>query len=630
MNSPAEPAPVLSFPIANAALQRALVARGYSEPTTVQSAVLAPEIGERDLLVSAQTGSGKTVAYGLAFASTIMLDDALPPPTAPLALIIAPTRELAIQVHAELAWLYEHTGARVVSCVGGMDPRREQRALAAGCHIVVGTPGRLQDHLERRHLDVSALKVVVLDEADEMLDLGFRDELEFILGTTPTERRTLLFSATIAREIAALARQYQRDAFRIDTVARNQPHADIEYRAIRVAAHEIEHGLVNLLRFHELGGCLVFCSTREAVRQLHGRLQERGFAVVALSGELSQTERNTALQSLRDGRARVCIATDVAARGLDLPNLDLVIHADLPNNKAILTHRSGRTGRAGRKGLCVLLVPNSRRRQAEALLASANIKASWDEPPSADSIRARDQARLLTDPVLTEPPLDDDFTAARELLTGYTPETIATALIRLYRARLPSPEDISPLPPERPRFEGVRDGSGRDGGGRDGGGRDGSTFASGRPHDTARGAGPMVWFRADVGRRKNADPKWLLPLICRVGGVTKRDIGAIRIFDRETKFEINQAVADDFMKSVIAVNNPEIRIEASTGPTPDAVGATRAPHRPAPGGAPPWRNKTGKPPHFKSPHANPSSGASGDAKPNEQARRRRNKAKSGG
>jgi ATP-dependent RNA helicase DeaD len=603
MNSPIETAPVMNFPIAVPALQRALTARGYTEPTSVQSAVLADDATERDLLVSAQTGSGKTIAYGLAFASTIMNDGALPPPTAPLALIIAPTRELAIQVHAELAWLYEFTGARVVSCVGGMDPRREQRALAAGCHIVVGTPGRLQDHLERRHLDVSALKVVVLDEADEMLDLGFRDELEFILGTTPTERRTLLFSATIAREIAALARQYQRDAFRIDTVARNQPHADIEYRAIRVAAHEIEHGLVNLLRFHELGGCLVFCSTREAVRQLHGRLQERGFAVVALSGELSQTERNTALQSLRDGRARVCIATDVAARGLDLPNLDLVIHADLPNNKAILTHRSGRTGRAGRKGLCVLLVPNSRRRQAEALLASANIKASWDEPPSADSIRARDQARLLTDPLLTEPPLDDDLTAARELLGGYTPETIATALIRLYRARLPSPEDISPLPPERPRFDNTRDFNSR----------------APRPHTGTPGGGPMVWFRADVGRRKNADPKWLLPLICRVGGVTKRDIGAIRIFDRETKFEIHQSVADDFMKSVIAVNNPEIHIETTTGPTPDAVGATRP--RP-PGTTPPWRKKPGNPPNFKTPGTDP-------AKPNEQARRRRNKAKSG-
>ena len=241
----------MPFYVENPALQRALAARGYADPTAVQSAVLEPKAEGRDLLVSAQTGSGKTVAYGLAFAATILDEVPLPPAGAPLALIIAPTRELAIQVHAELAWLYEHTGASVVSCVGGMDPRREQRTLVGGCHIVVGTPGRLQDHIDRRHLDVSRLKVVVLDEADEMLDLGFRDELEFILGTAPVERRTLLFSATIARDIAALARQYQRDALRIDTVARNQPHADIEYRAIGVAAHEIEQGLVNLLRFHE-------------------------------------------------------------------------------------------------------------------------------------------------------------------------------------------------------------------------------------------------------------------------------------------------------------------------------------------------------------------------------------------
>ena len=526
----------MPFYVETPALQHALAARGYADPTAVQSAVLEPEAEGRDLLVSAQTGSGKTVAYGLAFAATILDEDVLPPAGAPLALIIAPTRELAIQVHAELAWLYEHTGASVVSCVGGMDPRREQRALAGGCHIVVGTPGRLQDHIERRHLDLGRLRVVVLDEADEMLDLGFRDELEFILGASPADRRTLLFSATIAREIAALARQYKRDALRIDTVARNQPHADIEYRAIRIAAHEVEHGLVNLLRFHEGAGCLVFCSTRESVRQLYGRLQERGFAAVALSGELSQSERNAALQSLRDGRARVCIATDVAARGLDLPNLDLVIHADLPANKATLLHRSGRTGRAGRKGLCLLMVPDRSRRRAEVLLASANIRAIWEAPPTAEAIRARDHARLLTDPVLTEAPLDEEIALARELLANRSADVVATALIRLYRARLPAPEEIAPQPEVLPRPAARRAAGAEDG-------------------------RAMVWFRCDVGRRKKADPKWLLPAICRVGGVTKRDIGAIRIFDHETRFEIGADVADAFAAAIGAGTNSEMRIE---------------------------------------------------------------------
>ena len=276
---------------------------------------------------------------------------------APLALIVAPTRELALQVQRELAWLYQYADARVVSCVGGMDPRREQRELAAGAHIVVGTPGRLCDHLRRGRLDVSELKAVVLDEADEMLDLGFREDMEFILKTTPDTRRTLLFSATLPRGIVALAKQYQQQAFRVEVAGDEGGHADIEYRAIRIAAGDVEHAVVNVLRFFESPSALVFCNTRNAVRHLQATLLERGFSVVALSGELTQNERTQALQALRDGRARVCVATDVAARGIDLPNLDLVIHADMPNDAEVMQHRSGRTGRAGRKGVSVLLVP---------------------------------------------------------------------------------------------------------------------------------------------------------------------------------------------------------------------------------------------------------------------------------
>jgi ATP-dependent RNA helicase DeaD len=575
----------MNFPVRNPALQRALAERGYTEPTEVQRAVLREDAEDRDLLVSAQTGSGKTVAYGLAFASTILGGaENLPPAGLPLVLVIAPTRELAIQVHGELAWLYEKAGGIVVPCVGGMDPRREQRALAAGCHIVVGTPGRLQDHINRGNLKLAAAQVVVLDEADEMLDLGFRNELEFILKAAPESRRTLLFSATIAKEIASLARQYQQDALRIDTVARNQPHADIEYRAIRVAGHEIENGLVNLLRFYEARGSLVFCATREAVRRLHGRLLERGFAVVALSGELSQSERNTALQSLRDGRARVCIATDVAARGLDLPDLELVIHADLPTNKASLLHRSGRTGRAGRKGICLLLVPHSKRRRAEMLLASANIVPVWADPPTADQILIRDQERLLADPILTEPPLEEDIALGRELLARSSPDAVAAALIRLFRAGLPSPEQISVPPPLVLPVRGPRE-----------------AVAFERRTDGAA----MTWFRAGVGRKNNADPKWLIPLLCRLGGITKQEIGAIRIFDRETKFEISGQAAESFITAVRAAENKDVSVEQTT---PPGAGPARDP------GPRPAKTKPKRP--LRAP----------DAKPKEQARRKKNKA----
>ena len=227
-------------------------------------------------------------------------------------------------------------------------------------HIVVGTPGRLCDHLERGALSLAKVEAVVLDEADEMLDMGFREDLERLLEAAPAERRTLLFSATIPKDIATLAKRYQKNALRIATATESERHRDIEYLAVPIIPRERDLAVVNLLRYHDAPGALVFCATRDGVTRLAANLSERGFSVAALSGELSQRERNQALQALRDGRARVCVATDVAARGLDLPDLGLVIHADLPQNKQVLVHRSGRTGRAGRKGIAILLVPDQR------------------------------------------------------------------------------------------------------------------------------------------------------------------------------------------------------------------------------------------------------------------------------
>lgn len=541
----------MPFPELNPSLERALADRDYREPTSVQAAVLQPNAVDKDLLVSAQTGSGKTVAYGLAMASTLLgHSERLGSPGAPLALIIAPTRELALQVNREFIWLYGPAGARIASSVGGMDVRREQRALENGCHIVVGTPGRLRDHIERGRLDTSQLRVAVLDEADEMLDLGFREDLEFILDSAPSDRRTLLFSATIPKNIEALARRYQRNAVRIDTLVQNQPHGDIEYRAIRIAPNEVEHGVVNILRYYESRGAMVFCHTREAVRHLHASLIERGFATVALSGELSQNERNHALQSLRDGRARVCVATDVAARGIDLPDLGLVIHADLPNDHETLLHRSGRTGRAGRKGVCVLLVPYTRRRKAERLLAAAGLEAEWAGPPSADEIRLRDQERLLSDPVFSEDPSEEDLGMARTLLSQRSAEEIAGALARLYRARLPAPEEVFVSGPERGERtrQGIHDS--RDG--RDGRRDTGTELRNGED---------SVWFRMNIGRRNNADPRWLVPIICRLGHVTKKEIGVIRIFEKETKFEIAKHVASKFAAAARKANDEDVHIE---------------------------------------------------------------------
>ena len=242
--SPSVRAPIqanspVTFLNASPALAKALAERHYTSPTPVQAAVLSDEAQGGDILVSAQTGSGKTVAYGLAIAATILGEAEVMPATgAPVALIVAPTRELALQVDRGLSWLYKHASARIVACVGGMDARLERRKLSEGAHIVVGTPGRLRDHIERKGLDTSGVAAVVLDEADEMLDLGFREDLEFILEATPAERRTLLFSATMPKGIAALAKRYQRDARRIDVARGERGHGDIDYRAVRVASKE--------------------------------------------------------------------------------------------------------------------------------------------------------------------------------------------------------------------------------------------------------------------------------------------------------------------------------------------------------------------------------------------------------
>jgi ATP-dependent RNA helicase DeaD len=563
-------------------LARALSERNYDSATPVQTAVLADAAVDRDLLVSAQTGSGKTVAYGLAIAKNLLGDAGrFERAGAPLALIVAPTRELALQVHRELAWLYQYADARVVSCVGGMDPRAEQRQLAAGAHIVVGTPGRLCDHLRRGRLDVSELKAVVLDEADEMLDLGFREDMEFILKTTPATRRTLLFSATLPRGIVALAKAYQQQAFRVEVAGDEGGHADIEYRAIRIAAPDVEHAVVNVLRYFESPGALVFCNTRNAVRHLQATLSERGFSVVALSGELTQNERTQALQSLRDGRARVCVATDVAARGIDLPNLDLVIHSDLPNDAEVMQHRSGRTGRAGRKGVSVLLVPPARKRRAELLLNLAGIDAVWGTAPTAEEIRKLDQERMMKDALFAEETTPEDLVLAQALLAERSPADIAAALARLYRARLPSPEDI--LDP------GQGGGRSRDIGGRardQRPSRGDDREAAPRPkpgkssprHGMEEGS---VWFRAAIGRRKNAEARWLLPMICRRGGIDKHDIGAIKIMDTTTEFEISGRAAESFAAKIKRPDKEDnIRIEPMTGAVRDQAPAEQRAHPP--------------------------------------------------
>ena len=532
------------------ALADALEIRGYTKLTPVQEAVTKPELVGVDLLVSAQTGSGKTLGFGLAIAPSLLgEDEAFPEAAAPLALVIAPTRELALQVKRELSWLYAQAGAVVTSCVGGMDMRDERRALQRGAHVVVATPGRLRDHIMRGSIDLGDLRAVVLDEADEMLDLGFREDLEFILGEAPEGRQTLMFSATVPAAIAKLAKSYQKDAVRVSTTAEKSQHADIEYRAMQVSPRDGENAIITVLRFYEAPNAIVFCNTRAMVTRLTTRLSNRGFSVVALSGELSQNERTHALQAMRDGRARVCVATDVAARGIDLPNLDLVVHAELPSNHETLLHRSGRTGRAGRKGVSALIVPPVARKKAERLLGMAKLNAQWADAPSADAVRARDEERMMDDPIWHEEVTETERNAVEQLSARFSVDQIAAAYLRLYNDRHSAPEDLS--------------------------------SADERPAPRAA-FGPSVWFSIAGGRAQNAEPRRLLPMLCKAGNITRDDIGAIRIQQDESLVEIRETSVAGFLAAI----GPDMRVEGGVvlkrvDPSAGAVRDTRPPVGPA-------------------------------------------------
>lgn len=533
-------------------LSLALSQRGYTGLTPVQLAVSDAALAGKDLLVSAQTGSGKTVGFGLAMAGDLLdAQGRFDRPAAPLAVVIAPTRELALQVRREFDWLFAHAGIVTASAVGGMDTRTERRALDRGAHIVVATPGRLRDHAASGAIDLSNLRTLVLDEADEMLDMGFAEDLEYIFERTPESRRTLMFSATVPRGIAKLAQTFQKeDAHRLKVGDPEAQHSDITYHALNVAPSDTEKAIVNVLLYHDAQTAIVFANTRSMVARLTAKLSNRGFAVVSLSGELSQTERTNAMQALRDGRAHVCVATDVAARGIDLPGLELVIHADLPQNSEALLHRSGRTGRAGRKGRSILIVPGRQRSKAQRLLKSAKLDAEWGTPPSAEDVRAQEDARIISNPAMNEPPSAEELAFAERVLKGRTPEQIAAAYLRLYREHHSAPEILDAAPePGKSRA------------------KDHVPF------------GPSTWFSLSLGRKQRAEPRWLLPMLCRNAGLSKSAIGAIRVQYQETFVEI----ATDAVPAMKRELGAELDLEQGARLTelpglPDFDASPRGPH----------------------------------------------------
>lgn len=541
-----------------APLRDALVRRGFTQLTAVQTAILAADDGVRDLQISSQTGSGKTVALGFVLAPRLIAPAEAK--RSPSTLVITPTRELAMQVKEELSWLFANVRGVKLDCVtGGTIVRQEQIRLKRPPTILVGTPGRLLDHIRSGMLDCSGVTQLVLDEADQMLDLGFRDDLEAILEAMPNERRTHLISATFPPAVRALTREFQRDALHVEGTALGKAHQDIEHVVHVVDARSRYAALVNLLLLAGGERTLVFVKTRIETAELSDKLSADGFAAQPISGELTQTLRTRTLEAFRRGIVKVLVATDVAARGLDIPDVTTVVHFDPPTDGAVYTHRSGRTGRAGQKGRSVLLAAGGAKRRVSRILGEAQVVAKWVPVPDAAAVRTRQRElaeQRLRLSISEHQPLPEHRELATKLLAEFAPADLVAGLLRT----LVTPETRAPLdvgnqapsaapgdtPPPRQRD---------------------------RDRDSAQ-----VRFRINWGVAQGAIPKRILAHVCRRGGIQGSDVGTIEMQNYTSIFAVAAEVADVFAERVRAPDqrDPHLVIERDDG---SAARRPRPPYR---------------------------------------------------
>lgn len=537
-------------------LRRALEGRGFSELTPVQVAALDAVDGSRDLRISSQTGSGKTVALGLAISAELIASKAGGPRLGPDTLIIVPTRELASQLQKELEWLYAGLTAVRIDCVtGGTPVHLERRRLARKSRILVGTPGRLVDHIRNKALDCSSVKQLVLDEADQMLDMGFRDELEAILESMPAEgRRTHMLSATFPAAVRRLTERYQSNPLHVEGTRLGAANEDIAHLCHLVRTNDRYGAIVNVLLLANGERSLIFVATRAKAADLAERLAKDGFAAMPLSGDLAQAQRTRTLNAFKTGTVAVLVATDVAARGLDVPEVATVLHGDLPMDGEVYTHRSGRTGRAGRKGRSILLVTSTAQRRARRILADARVEAQWQGLPSAaevnKALKKRFRQRLWTTLEEVKGKLSpEDLDYANKLLADQDPGEIVAGLI----SSMKSEKVREPYDMQSPRVTGQ------------GQGKREREFGGGRERSSAprRGKGDFTRFRINWGFRNGASPQRILATICRRGDVPSRFIGAIDIGSVSATFDVASSAAKDFERGVRKPDSrdPNRRIE---------------------------------------------------------------------
>ncbi|MCW2540592.1 MAG: Cold-shock box protein [Frankiales bacterium] len=540
MTSPEEIPPSFADLGLDERVLRALADVGYERPSAIQAATIPPLMAGHHLVGLAQTGTGKTAAFALPILSRIDMDQRLPQ-----ALILAPTRELALQVSEAIGKYARYLpGLHVLPIYGGQSYGVQLAGLKRGAQIVVGTPGRVIDHLEKRTLDLTELRFLVLDEADEMLQMGFAEDVETILADTPDSKQVALFSATMPSQIRRMAKKYLRDAVEITVKNKTVTAANTRQRYVQVTNPQKPDALTRILEIEPFEAMIVFVRTKQATETLAETLRAHGFSAAAINGDLVQAQRERTIGQLRNGDLDILVATDVAARGLDVERISHVLNFDIPQDAESYVHRIGRTGRAGRSGEAVLFVTPRERHLLASIERATRQPITEMALPSIDDVNSRRVAKFADS--ITARLGADDIAFYRGLIESYEQEhdvplvDIAAAL-----AVLAQDDQALLMPPEPPRAKRERDPDSRS--------RrvDGDARAAKSPGDRPRRRTqevPMAKYRIRVGRRHKVNPGSIVGALANEGGLSRADFGHIDIHGDHTLVELPADLSDEVFR----------------------------------------------------------------------------------
>ncbi|HEY7872537.1 MAG TPA: DEAD/DEAH box helicase [Rudaea sp.] len=625
-----EPIPFRDLGLADALL-RALAEVGYETPSPIQAATIPPLLAGLDVLGQAQTGTGKTAAFALPILSRLNLSK-----TKPQALVLAPTRELAIQVaEAFQRYAAQMPGFHVLPIYGGQSYGPQLSGLKRGTHVIVGTPGRVIDHLERGSLDLSQLTTLVLDEADEMLRMGFIDDVEAVLKKTPQTRQIALFSATMPSQIKRIAQTYLREPAEISIKSKTTTAANIRQRYWYVSGMHKLDALTRILEAESFEAMLVFMRTKQATEEIAQKLQARGFAAAAINGDIVQAQRERTIQQLKDGKLDILVATDVAARGLDVDRISHVLNYDIPTDTEAYVHRIGRTGRAGRSGEAILFVAPREKRMLQAIERATRQPISEMQLPSVEAVNDRRLTKFKQR--ITDTLASDDLAPFRQLIEQYEHERnvpaveIAAALARLVQGKQPlllKPPEREARSFEKPPRDAHRPLHDRDTATASSFRRkpESSAFASAgktlgpgfrrddeikqsHPRRDERPRQPEAGFetyRIAVGNDHGVRPGNIVGAIANEAGLDSKHIGRIDIRDRYTLLDLPAGMPEETFRLLKTVRVAGQRLLISrAGESPDSSPASGKPPRKPPFKPTAFKPKTFKPGGFDKPKRGP-------------------------